>query len=134
MAKLENIEGIAQKYAGNLRKAGIRSSKALLKKGSTPRGREEISRKAGVSKTLLLEWVNHMDLFRIKGVGQEYADLLEEAGVDTIPELAQRNAENLHSKILETNQEKQLVRRPPSRKMVHDWVNQAREMPRMIKY
>jgi len=134
MAKFENIEGIGQKYAGSLRKAGIGSSKSLLKKGSTPRGREEISRKSGINKTLILEWVNHVDLFRIKGVGQEYADLLEEAGVDTIPELAQRNANNLYTKILETNKAKHLVRRPPSRKMVHDWVNQAQEMPRMIKY
>ncbi len=134
MAKLENIEGIGLKFAGKLRKIGVRSANNLLKKGATPRGREEIAQKSGVSEKLVLEWVNHADLFRIKGVGEEYADLLEEAGVDTVPELAQRNPQNLYQSILETNKKKRLVRRPPSKKMVADWVKQAKSLPRIVQY
>jgi predicted flap endonuclease-1-like 5' DNA nuclease len=134
MAKLEKIEGIGMKFAGKLRKIGVRSSNSLLKKGATPRGRKEIAQKSGVSEKLVLEWVNHVDLFRIKGVGEEYADLLEEAGVDTVPELAQRNPQHLYQAILETNKKKRLVRRPPSQKMVKDWVKQAKSLPRVIQY
>ncbi|MGM0374293.1 MAG: DUF4332 domain-containing protein, partial [Chloroflexota bacterium] len=134
LAKLEKIEGIGMRFAGKLRKVGVRGTKSLLKKGSTPSGREEIAQKSGVSEKLVLEWVNHADLFRIKGVGEEYADLLEEAGVDTVPELAQRNPENLYQAIMETNKKKRLVRRPPSQKMVKDWVKQAKSLPRVIQY
>jgi len=134
MAKLELVEGIGFQYAGQLRKAGIRSTKSLLEKGATPKGRDEIARAAGISGKLILEWVNHVDLFRIKGVGEEYSDLLEEAGVDTVVELAQRNASNLYEAILETNNRKRLVRRPPSKKMVNDWVNLAKILPRKVYY
>jgi predicted flap endonuclease-1-like 5' DNA nuclease len=134
MAKLEQVEGIGKKYAGQLRKAGVLSTKSLLEKGATVRGRDEIARAAGISGKLILEWVNHVDLFRIKGVGEEYSDLLEEAGVDTVVELAQRNAVNLHEAILETNAKKKLVRRPPSKKMVKDWVANAKKLPRKVYY
>lgn len=134
MAKLEQIEGIGQKYADQLRAAGVRSSRSLLEKGGTASGRQGIARKAGVSGKLVLEWVNHVDLFRIKGVGEEYADLLEEAGVDTVIELAQRNPASLYEAIMETNQQKNLVRRPPSRKMVSDWVDMAKKLPRKVYY
>jgi predicted flap endonuclease-1-like 5' DNA nuclease len=90
MAKLESVEGIGAKYAGTLRKAGVRSTGDLLKKGSTPAGRKQLADTTGISDKLILEWVNHTDLFRIKGVAEEYSDLLEEAGVDTVVELAQR--------------------------------------------
>jgi predicted flap endonuclease-1-like 5' DNA nuclease len=83
---------------------------------------------------LILEWVNHADLFRIKGVGEEYADLLEEAGVDTVPELAQRNPANLHAKLGEVNAAKKLVRRLPTAAQVTDWVDQAKALPRVITY
>jgi predicted flap endonuclease-1-like 5' DNA nuclease len=134
MAKLEYVEGIGIKYAQDLRKVGIRSTGSLLDKGSTPRGREEIARASGIGKALILEWVNHVDLFRIKGVGEEYADLLEEAGVDTVVELAQRNPENLYQAMRDTNARKKLVRRPPSQKMVKGWVTQAKKLPRKIQY
>jgi len=134
MTKLEKVEGIGHTFAGKLRKIGIRSANSLLKKGATAHGREEIAQKSGVSEKLVLEWVNHVDLFRVKGVGEEYADLLEEAGVDTVPELAQRNPGNLHQTILETNKKKRLVRRPPSKNMVQDWVKQAKSLPRVIQY
>ncbi len=106
MAKLELVEGIGNQYARQLRKAGVGSTKSLLEKGATLKGRDEIARAAGISGKLILEWVNHVDLFRIKGVGEEYSDLLEEAGVDTVVELAQRNASNLYQAILETNNKK----------------------------
>jgi predicted flap endonuclease-1-like 5' DNA nuclease len=78
--------------------------------------------------------VNHVDLFRIKGVGEEYSDLLEEAGVDTVPELAQRNAENLYAKLGEVNKAKKLVRRLPAQSQVADWIEQAQNLPRVITY
>ena len=134
MAKLEVVEGIGAKYAKDLRKAGVRSTGDLLKKGGTARGREQLAKASGLSKKLILEWVNHVDLFRIKGVFEEYADLLEEAGVDTVVELAQRNAANLYETIVETNARKKLVRRPPSAKMVKDWVAQAKKLPRAVEY
>ena len=134
MAKLEDVEGIGPKYAADLRRAGVRGTKDLLNKGGTPQGRDRISRASGIGSALILEWVNHVDLFRIKGVGEEYSDLLEEAGVDTVVELAQRVPANLHQKILETNQGKRLVRRPPSQKMVGDWVAQAKRLPRAVHY
>jgi predicted flap endonuclease-1-like 5' DNA nuclease len=134
MAKLEQVEGIGVKYAKDLRKAGVRSTASLLKRGSTPSGRKEISATSGIGKKLILEWVNHVDLFRIKGVGEEYADLLEEAGVDTVVELAQRRADNLYQKMLEVNARKKLVRRVPSRGMVAGWITQAKKLPRKISY
>ncbi len=116
MAKIIDIEGIGTKYAEKFNEIGINTVAQLLKAGAQPKGREELAEKTGISKTLILEWVNHADLYRIKGVGEEYSDLLEEAGVDTVVELATRNAENLYNKIIEVNTEKKLVRRPPSQK------------------
>ena len=100
MAKLESVEGIGNFYAGKLRTAGIGTTEALLEAGATPAGRKALAEDAGVSEKLILEWVNHVDLFRIKGVAEEYADLLEEAGVDTVPELAQRRPDNLDDGIV----------------------------------
>lgn len=134
MAKLEMVEGIGSVYAEKLRAVGVKSTNDLLKKGATTKGRKEIADASGIGDALILEWVNHVDLFRIKGVGEEYADLLEEAGVDTVPELAQRNPQNLYKKIVETNQEKNLVRRLPTQKMVEGWVAQAKKLPRIIQY
>lgn len=134
MAKLVSVEGIGEAYAEKLKAAGVGTTQALLEKGSTPAGRQEIAEMADVSPKLVLEWVNHVDLFRVKGIGEEYADLLEEAGVDTVPELAQRNPENLYQKLQEVNQEKKLVRRPPSQAEVSDWVAQAQGLPRKITY
>jgi predicted flap endonuclease-1-like 5' DNA nuclease len=87
-----------------------------------------------ISDKLILEWVNLADLFRIKGIGEEYSDLLEEAGVDTVPELAQRNPANLLQKLVEVNEEKKLVRRLPVLSQVEDWVKQAKDLPRIVEY
>ena len=134
MAKLEFIEGIGPVYAEKLRAAGIASTDALLKKGSTPQGRKEIAEATGISPDLILTWVNHADLHRIKGIGSEYAELLEQAGVDTVPELARRNPENLYKALVAINEEKKMVRRLPTPKQVADWVNQAKSLPRVIEY
>jgi predicted flap endonuclease-1-like 5' DNA nuclease len=134
MAKLTTVEGIGETYALKLHNAGIATTGALLQKGTTPQGRRALAEATGISDKLILEWVNHADLFRIKGVGEEYADLLEEAGVDTVPELAQRNPANLHAKLGEVNAAKKLVRRLPTAAQVTDWVDQAKALPRVITY
>jgi len=134
MARLVQIEGVGEVYARKLEAAGIQTTQALLEKGATPAGRQEIAEKAGIGEKLLLEWINHVDLFRINGVGEEYADLLEAAGVDTVPELAQRNPDNLYQKLVTVNQAKKLVRRLPPQATVGDWVEQAKRLPRVITY
>lgn len=134
MAKLETVEGIGEVYSQKLRDAGIETTDALLEEGASPAGRKSIAEKTGISGKLVLEWVNLADLFRIKGVSEEYADLLEEAGVDTVPELAQRNPENLYQKLKETNVAKKLVRRLPGQADVAGWVEQAKVLPRVIEY
>lgn len=134
MTKIIDIEGIGPKYAEKLQKAGVHTITSLLNKGKTPKGRQELSKATGISDSLILQWVNHADLFRIKGVGSEYSDLLEAAGVDTVPELANRKPENLYQKLVSVNQEKELVRKLPTEKQVEDWVSQAKQMARIITY
>jgi len=134
MTKLVDIEGVGAVYAAKLKDAGIETAEALLKAGATPKGRKEVAEKSGITEKLILTWVNHVDLFRIKGVGEEYADLLERAGVDTVPELAQRKAENLLEKMTAVNDEKKLVRRLPMLSMVVDWIEQAKQLPRVVTY
>ena len=134
MAKLAVVEGIGDVYAAKLAKVGVTTTNGLLNKGATSKGRDKLAQTAGISSKLILEWVNHCDLFRITGVGEEYADLLEEAGVDTVPELAQRNPGNLYNKMVETNNKKELVRRLPSAAQVAGWVAQAKTLKRVITY
>ena len=132
--KIETIEGIGAKFGKKLRANGVRSTGELLKKGASKKGRTELAEKTGITDTLILEWVNLADLMRIKGVGEEYSDLLEEAGVDTVKELRRRSPANLHKKMLEVNAEKKLVRRPPTLSAVEDWVAQAKELPPVVTY
>ena len=134
MANLEKVEGIGETYAKKLRDAGVGSTDMLLETGSTRKGRDELAAKTGIASKLILEWVNHVDLFRVKGVGEEYADLLEASGGDTVPEHAQRRADNLHKKMAEKKEEKKLVRQLPSEKQVQEWIEQAKELPRVIQY
>jgi predicted flap endonuclease-1-like 5' DNA nuclease len=134
VTKLTTVEGIGEAYSQELAEAGIETTEQLLEKGSSPAGRKELVEKTGISSKLILKWVNRADLFRIKGIGEEYADLLEIAGVDTVPELAQRNAEKLYQKVVEANQEKNLVRRLPPQSAVRDWIEQAKQLPRAINY
>lgn len=134
MAKIIDVEGIGPKYTEKLTKAGVSTTGGLLKAGATPKGRKDLAEKAGIGDALILEWVNHVDLYRIKGVGSEYSDLLEAAGVDTIPELAQRKASNLTEKMAAVNLEKKLVRKLPVEAQVADWIAQAKKLPRVITY
>ena len=134
MAKLSEIEGIGESYAAKLEAAGVSSLENLLELCSGKKGRKEIAEKTGISEKLILNWVNRADLTRIKGVSTQYADLLECAGVDTVPELAQRNPENLQAKMAEINQEKNLVRKVPAVSQVQDWVAQAKELPRVVTH
>ena len=129
-----DIEGIGPSYAEKLNTIGIKTTYDLLEAGATRKGREELAEKTGILPKLILEWVNLADLFRIKGIGEEYSDLLEEAGVDTIVELSRRNPENLHARIIEINEKKKLVRRTPTRNQVKEWVEQAKKMPRKVEH
>ena len=134
MAKVKEIEGIGPAYAEKLSAAGLTTTEALLEAGATPKGRADLAAKTGISDKLILRWVNMADLFRIKGVAEQYSDLLEAAGVDTVVELAQRKAENLQAKMVEVNTEKNLVRRVPTLAEVTSWVDQAKGLPRMVNY
>lgn len=134
MASIDTIEGIGHKQATSLRKARIRTVEALLKKGATRSGRREIATDTGISDRLILKWVNRADLMRVRGVGEEYSDLLEAAGVDTIKELRRRNPANLLTAMVEINAKKNLVRRLPTPTMVQRWIEHALELEPVIKH
>lgn len=131
---IERIEGIGQAYGDKLRAIGLSSVASYLKAATTKKGRAEIAEKTGISETLVLKWANMADLFRIKGVAGEYAELLEAAGVDTVKELARRVPENLAQKMEEVNAEKRLTRKTPSAKEVSAWVDQAKHLPPTLEY
>lgn len=134
MPKLEDIEGIGKKNATTLRKAGIGSTNSLLQAGKTPASRKKLVAETGISNKLILGWVNRADLMRVKGVGEEYSDLLERSGVDTCKELKTRKPVNLHEKMHEVNKKKKLVRRPPSLGEVERWVADAKKLKAVVKY
>ena len=134
MANLKQIEGIGEAYAARLFEIGLVTTEALLNKGATPDGRRDIAEKTGIAPEKILDWVNRADLFRIKGVAEEYSDLLEAAGVDTVPELAQRNPVNLLNKLTEINSSERLVRRLPTQREVSNWVDHAKVLPRRVTY
>ena len=121
MTKLVSIEGIGETYAAKLAAIEVTTIEQLLELGSKPSGRKMLAEKTEISSKLILKWLNRADLARIKGVSTQYADLLESAGVDTVPELAQRNAENLQTKMVEVNEAKALVRHLPPLSAVEDW-------------
>ena len=131
---VQKIEGIGPENAKKLREAGIKTTGELLEAGHTKSGRVQLAENTGVSQKLILEWVNLADLFRISGIGEEYSDLLEEAGVDTVVELARRNPENLLTRLIEVNAEKKLVKRVPTLVKVEDWIKQAKDLPRKVEY
>lgn len=131
---IKEIEGIGPKYTEKLKNIGINTVQNLLDKGCARTGRKDLAEKTGISETLILEWVNMADLFRIEGIGEEYSDLLEEAGVDTVVELSKRIPENLHAKLKEVNEQKKLVRQLPSLDMVKRWIETAKKLPRKVEY
>ncbi len=134
MTALNAIEGIGPAYAEKLKANGVGSIESLLKAGASSKGRKSLAESTGISEKLILEWVNRADLFRVPGIGEEYSDLLEFSGVDTVPELAQRNAENLYKKMVEVNEAKKLVRQLPSQGQVEGWINAAKSLPRVVEY
>jgi predicted flap endonuclease-1-like 5' DNA nuclease len=134
MATIDYIEGIGPKYARQLRKSGVRTTEALLKRAATRKGRRELAGAASLTEKQILEWVNRADLMRVKGIGSEYSDLLEAAGVDTVKELRRRNPEALTVKMTQINEQKQLVRRLPTVVMVTQWVETAKTIEPMVKY
>lgn len=134
MAKINSIEGIGPVYESKLKEIGISTTEELLEKGATKKGRKTIAEETGISEKLILTWVNHTDLFRIKGIGPQYAELLEASGVDTVPELATRKPENLLKKMTEVNEDKKLVRGLPVLKQVEKWIEQAKELPKKITH
>ena len=132
--KIIDIEGVGDVYAEKLTAVGIVKVSDLLEKCATPKGRADLATLTGISDKLILRWTNHADLFRIKGVGPQFAELLEAAGVDTVKELRHRVPENLYPKLEETNAEKRLVRRVPALKEVIKMVAQAKELPPVVTY
>lgn len=134
MTKLSIIEGIGDAYEQKIKDAGVASVEKLLDTCTLKKGRTALAEKTGLSEKLILKWANHADLMRIKGIGGEYAELLEAAGVDTIPELANRKAANLFAKMAEVNEEKKLVRKLPTADQVTEWVKQAQALPRVLQY
>ena len=134
MAKVSDIEGIGPVNEGKLNEAGIKTVNGLLKACCDKKGRKSVSDQTGIDETYLLKWANMADLYRIKGVGSEYSELLEAAGVDTVKELRNRNAENLHAKMAEVNAEKKLVRQLPALSRVQDFVAQAKTLDPVITH
>ena len=133
--KIEDVEGIGPAYAAKLTAAGVSSTDDLLDQGAKPSGRKTLETATGIDHALILEWVNHVDLMRLKGVGSEYSDLLEAAGVDSPAELAQRNAANLAITFQEVIAARPgWVRRIPSESVVQGWIDQAKSLPRVVEH
>lgn len=132
--KVIDIEGVGAAYAEKLTAAGVVTTAQYLAKCTTPAGRKALAEETGISDKLILKWANHADLFRVKGVGPQFAELLEAAGVDTVKELSHRKAENLAAKMAEVNAEKKLVRRVPVVSEVQKMVDFAKELPGVLTY
>ncbi len=128
------VSAITETDAEKLNEIGIRTTEDLLLRGATRKGRQEISTQTGIDERVILTWINHVDLYRMRGVGEEFAQLLEAAGVDTIVELARRNAANLEVKMLEVNAVQQMVRQVPVESQLERWIEEAKTLPRIIKY
>ena len=134
MTKLNEIEGLDESMEQKLKSAGIASEEELIAASATKENRTDLSKKIDVPEKVILKWANRADLARIKGVGLEYADLLEAAGVDTIPELAQRKADHLLNKLTAVNEEYKFVKKLPTENQLEDWISQAKELPRILYY
>ncbi len=134
MTKVIDIEGIGPKFAEMLEAAGVKTTENLLEVAGSAKGRKDLSIKANIDEHKILEWVNRADLMRVKGVASEFSDLLEAAGVDTVKELATRRADNLHAKLLETNEAKKLVRRTPTAGEVEAWIADAKTLPQAVTH
>jgi predicted flap endonuclease-1-like 5' DNA nuclease len=134
MTDLKIIEGIGDTFKAELKAAGIDSVEELLEKCAKKSARKALAEKTGISPKNILKWANHADLARIKGIGGEYSELLEAAGVDTVVELATRRADNLFANINKVNEKKELVRKLPTQAKIEDWIKQANALPRVMEY
>jgi predicted flap endonuclease-1-like 5' DNA nuclease len=134
MATITDIEGIGPVFQEKLAAADIKTVESLLEKGASKAGRKAIADESGIDEGKILDWVNMADLFRIKGVAGEFAELLKAAGVDTVKELRTRNAENLHAALTETNEEKSLTRVVPSLSKVEDFIEQAKALAPVVTH
>jgi predicted flap endonuclease-1-like 5' DNA nuclease len=134
VAKLEEIEGVGPANAARLRDAGVQSVEGLLEAGASRAGRKQLAEQSGLSAEQILRWVNHADLFRIRGVAGEYAELLEAAGVDSVPELARRNPDRLAEALAAANDARKLVRQVPSAKHCATWVSEAKTLDRAVQH
>jgi len=131
---ISEIEGIGAVYAEKLGAAGIKTTEAYLERAKDPKGRKALAAETGIEEKRILKWANMADLMRISGVGEEYSELLEAAGVDTVKELKHRKPENLAAKMAEVNETKKLVRQVPSESQVTKWVEQAKDLEPMMTY
>lgn len=129
-----DIEGIGVTYAEKLNTLGIFHTGELLEQGGTKNGREKIAAATGIPESLILTWVNHADLLRINGVGAQFAELLEAAGVDSVKELALRRAENLHAKLVETNDQFGLSGKVPSVDSLQAMIDEAKKLDRKVSH
>ncbi len=129
-----DIEGIGPAYAGKLKAAGIRTTRSLLERAKTPRGRRQLAEESGIDIGLILKWANMADLMRVRGVAEEYSELLEASGVDTVKELKRRNAANLATRMAEVNSSRNLVRVVPSEKRVLSWIANAKSLKAKMTY
>jgi predicted flap endonuclease-1-like 5' DNA nuclease len=134
MATITDIEGIGEVYANKLRQAGVRTTEALLQKGATVKGRKELAKATGFTAKMILEWVNRADLYRVSGIGSQYADLLEAAGVDTVRELANRKADALTETLAKVNEKKNKVNQLPGAKRVGEWIRKAKSLKKVVEY
>lgn len=132
--KIMDVEGIGEVYATKLKEAGINTVDELLEKCAKPAGRKDLAEQTGISGKLILTWTNHADLMRINGVGPQFSELLEAAGVDTVKELKHRVAANLQAKLVEINDAKNLVNRVPTEGEVQKMIDQAKELPTVLEY
>ncbi len=134
IASIIDIEGIGEKQAEILRDAGVQTVEGLLEAAGSASGRKVLSSQTGLSEVKLLKWVSCADLYRISGIGSEFSDLLKVAGVDSVPELSQRNPENLHQALEELNTAKHIVRQLPSVEKLTDFINQAKKLPKVVTH
>lgn len=134
VGSIDTIDGMKKAEARILRKSGVRTTEKLLKRGGSRGGRRELAADTGLSERQILDWVNRADLMRVKGVGEEYSDLLEAAGVDTCKELRNRNPQSLLVRMTQINSKKRLVRRLPTEVMVKRWVDHAKKLPPAVSH
>lgn len=132
--KIDQIEGIGEAYAAKLQAAGIKTTDDLLEQCATKKGRDKVAEETGISGKLILKWTNHADLFRVKGIAGQFAELLEAAGVDTVKEFRHRVAANLQPKLVEVNEEKHLCGRVPAVAELEKMIEEAKTLEPKVTY